>query len=343
MVALRLSSDRKRQLALSWLPRLVGPLILVVLITKVDMSQTIAIVASADPFWLAVAILLLPVILILRAHRWFLLLRAQSLASGFIEALAVYSFAAFIGTVTPGRLGEFVKVAHLRFRTSSVGEALVSVVADRLLDVLVVAFVGAAALDQFFDLHRFGSVMVLGCVTVAGLITGGLLMGRARVLSVMDNFLARALPGKFGSRVLIEGREFREGLKRISVGTWVIAALESATAWLVNWLGIYLMALAVGLTVPFHFIAGASAVSALLTLLPLSVLGVGTRDATLIILLSKVDVSQPEALALSSLTLLYLLSYALMNALSMFSPWGRLAKQESGASIDVSGRFPPRR
>jgi len=313
--------------AVRWLPRLIGPAILVFILARVDAKQAMAIVQRADPTMLAAAMALLPIILAVRSHRWYLLLRDQSIVLGLLETLCVYAVGGCLGIVTPGRLGELLRVAYIRRQASGVGAAFASVIIDRLLDVAVLMVVGIAAL---YPLLRFESLVLRALVVVGALaaILGVILsIARPWLFTQVRNLAQAARARRLGERIAAEGRDFMTALGRLRPRTWAIAAFESLAGWILSWWGIYLLAAAVDLAIPFRAIAGASALAAMLTMLPISVLGLGTRDATLIMFLGSAGVSEAEALALSALTLVYLLSYGLMCSLALLTPFGKLGRR----------------
>ena len=71
-------------------------------------------------------------------------------------------------------------------------------------------------------------------------------------------------------------------------------------------------------------LAGISALASLVTLLPISVLGAGTRDLALIVLLAPYGIGRVEALALSTLFLALALANAFMCLPTLFVRAARL-------------------
>ncbi len=120
--------------ARSWLPRLLGPVLLVVLLLRTDTQALIETLAGAKTINLVGAFLLILPILFLRTIRWRNLLFPHAPAYG--ESLALYGFGVFAGTFTPGQVGELGKAYFLRKRGVPLGKAVYATILDRLLDLV---------------------------------------------------------------------------------------------------------------------------------------------------------------------------------------------------------------
>ncbi len=133
-----------------YIPRLLGPLLFILVLTRVDLGQVWAALKQV-PFTsiLGAAGLCVGLVLV-KALRWHLLLRALAQRESPAASLLIYGDATFWGTLTPGRLGEFRKIQYLRQQhgirwTRGVWFSVL----DRLFDVsalLIVFGIGLAGL-----------------------------------------------------------------------------------------------------------------------------------------------------------------------------------------------------
>ena len=84
--------------------------------------------------------------------------------------------------------------------------------------------------------------------------------------------------------------------------------LWTVVFWLVQFYAIYLCGLALALDISFVYLSACAAVGMVLSLLPITVAGVGTRDAVYILLLGQIGIARQQSLALSGLVLAVFLS-----------------------------------
>ena len=312
-----------------WLPRLLGPLILGIILWRLDLGS---IAAALERVWipaLAGACLVVLPAFPLRSWRWRILLESQGTKLGIFEALNAYAFSIVVGSATPGRLGEFVKIAYLRQRRVPTTVAVLTVGLDRMLDVLFLVVVGAAALAAFAG-GRTRTVVLLALVVTAGVCAAAL---RYAVSShgrrTAERFLALLVPERWSQRLLAALETLFERVKALPRSTLATVGFLTALAWIATYLSVYLCALALGFEIPFLDMCGVTAVSSLVSFLPISILGLGTREVSLIALLAPYGISATGAVALSALHLSIILWGVLVCSYSLVTPAASFWKQGS--------------
>ena len=128
-----------------WL-RMVGLALLGVLFWRLDITAMARLVRNIDRNLLLLAVVFnLPMVL-LKTLRWRVLMFPQNIYYSVSKAYLAYFGGIFIGFLTPGRLGEFVRAVHVKQDCNiSIGHALSGVLADRLFDLYVLLIVGGLA------------------------------------------------------------------------------------------------------------------------------------------------------------------------------------------------------
>ena len=304
-----------------WLVRAIGPAILLVLLSRLDLGATWSTLAGARwPLFVVALIAFVPT-LVLRALRWKLLARDLSTDMGLPRAVSVYAYAILIGTVTPGRVGEFIKVVHLRKGGAAFGAAFFATFLDRLLDVAFLVLVGAGALSMLFMPGRSTAWLVAGVLAafvLLGVFTRG--PGAALVTRVIE----RAVPRPVRVRTGETFDSFRQGFVELSLARLALYFVLTLGAWSLNYYAVFLLGEALALDIGYLDMASMAAVCSLVTLVPVSVLGVGTRDITLVAMLAGHDVSEPRAIALSTLILAMLVGNAALCSFSLLTPAAKL-------------------
>ena len=281
-----------------WATRSLGFVLLGVLVASVGPGRLAAALADADPRWLALAAPGFLLFTWTKALRWFGLLRLAGLDYPLERSLAVYQASAFLAFVTPGRVGDLAKAAYLRRDLGTPWAAgLASTLADRALDLSVLAAAAslAWALAGPPGPLRTAWIVGLGALALAApaLVWPPLQRGALALLA--------RLPGANGP-----ARRVRVGLERLSgqltrLGSPRLLLLAAVTALAFACLFAGAYALARGLRLPIGPLTTAYAVAtaSLVALLPVSVSGIGTRDAALLMLLAPHGVGTGQALSFS--------------------------------------------
>jgi uncharacterized protein (TIRG00374 family) len=159
---------------------------------KLDWTEVRRSVSDANPYLLAVAILLICSVYLFRAFRWGALLKPLS-AARFADLFAATTIG-FSAVFLVGRAGEFVRPVVLSMRDPGVRPtaSLVTIVVERIYDMSAVALLFAInliwfrppfALEVSFDKVRLAGFGLLG-VTVLGI--AFLAWFRATSSSVID-------------------------------------------------------------------------------------------------------------------------------------------------------------
>ena len=130
--------------------RIIGLLILVLILSQLDLNEIWGILQSIKPFHFLSSFLLIIPLISLKSLRWRYILNLQGISYSYSDSIVTYFSSIYIGTITPGGLGEFVSPLYLKLDKSiSISKGLSSVFADRFLDLYLLLFIG------FFSLFVF--------------------------------------------------------------------------------------------------------------------------------------------------------------------------------------------
>lgn len=256
----------------------------------------------------------------LRIIRWQILLKDQGICLPFMETYAVAATGFFLGSLTPGRVGEFSKVKFLMNAGYPFRESFISSFIERLLDVAALAVFVLAGVVVCYSLLPAESFWYL-------LISALLLLGLAALVVFRDS-IKRILIGKIPERVAagMEGKlqYFTESLQRITLPQWGIMSIYSLLIWGLNYWMIYLLFLGIGQSIPLVYALAFGSFASLAGLVPFAPYGSGVREAMMIPLFALLpNMEEPEkAGLLFGIMFLVLLVYHI--ALGFFfwmSPW----------------------
>lgn len=101
--------------------RFIGIAVLLCILSRIDIARVAADLSRTRiPLFLLALCVLVPVIF-LKAVRWNALLRFQRISLGMGDAFLIYWAGVFLGSVTPGRLGDFAKIAYVARLGHSLG------------------------------------------------------------------------------------------------------------------------------------------------------------------------------------------------------------------------------
>lgn len=280
---------------------LVSAGLLALVLAKVDVAAIVEVLGRADPLLVLLWYLLLPLTISLSAHRWSIL--APGL--GYGTAVKYTWIGVFFGNLLPGAIsGDIAKGVSLTLKDGSTRAGLVaSIVAERVI--------GLAALLVFFDLAcgivfavygespqlRYLAMLALVLSIAAAVIAAATLLAlRANRGSAK---LASGLPGR-----LVEGifsaAHFYAGRPRALAKAFGISLLIHV----INIAGMWLSFRALHIDAGLLFASVVYPILSVILLVPISISGIGVRDATLALLFGVFGLPAASGVALSWLSLL---------------------------------------
>jgi uncharacterized protein (TIRG00374 family) len=322
---------RLRQIAF----RLIGLGILAVILLRVDLKATVAALAGLRWGYLLLAVAANLPLFGLKAWRWQQMLHMQGIHYPWRDAFLAFVAGLFLGMVTPGRVGEMSKALYLKQDCDlPVSEGLANVLMDRLFDLYTILVLGTAGLIWFRILPTWALALILGG-TVASLLLPALLMSER--LAGWGLSLARKLPilSRHDARISAAAGRFQQGLRPLLTPGLVVPLLLTQAAYLLFFEQGHLLSRAVDLPVGIGYLTVALSVAGVVTLLPISISGLGTRDAVLIALFAPLGLAAERTIAFS--TLYFLTFYVMGGAMGALAwqikPLAERRSATGGASL----------
>jgi len=301
-------------------PRLLGVALVVVLLVRADLSGVSDTLGDAHIGGLLLAFVLLLPMILLKSIRWQVVLAAQGVRLGTLPAYLSYLGSMFLGVVTPGRVGEFARIFHV---TESHGIsrtlAFSSVLADRLFDLYLLLTLGALALAAVTD----GGVQI-GVIVVIAVAAG---VPLAAVLS--DTVFGwvqapvqwgREKTPKLPWRLFDMLVEVRTGLRSVTGPALAVSVILTGASYAIFFTQSYLIARSAGIDVSFFTVSLVIALGSLVPILPISISGLGTRDAVIVAYLGAEGVAGDSALGFSILIfIVFVIGSGLIGAAAWFA------------------------
>lgn len=251
--------------------RLLGIVLFAIILLRIDLKAVGAALLTTDQGLLLWGIIFQLLVLVSKGIRWHIMndnrreKRFWELSLGrFYESYA-------IGVVTPGRMGDLMKAGHEEGKNNILSTGL-RVLAERGIDIAIFSgLAGLAVLSGYYSGMRpvFGWIVIAGS-SLAMIISVMLLISRSFIRLI--NRLLIVLPGRF-KHMEIEGRSYKP------VTTFLILLLSFISN-LSYFVSCYYLGKAAGLDAGFIWISGAVAVSGLINMLPVTIMGLGTRELT---------------------------------------------------------------
>lgn len=270
-------------------------ILLYIFFSQVDIQSVIKTVKQTDLLLFVLGFFLYLSTVFISARRWSLFL-PQSLR--YSKLLSLYFIGSFFNTFLPGLVGgDAIKAFYLYRYTGegTGGTSLASVFMDRYIGFTAMMGIGFVAFITGYTYITGTEIIWVIPILCGGFLLGSLILWRINwgKIKTLNSFYIPLMGYKAKKKIICRG------------------LLLGFSVHFIGIICVYILSLSIGLKVPviyfFIFIPIISAASAI----PVSLAGLGIREAGFVILFGSAGVSAEEALSLS------LLMFAIMCAVNM--------------------------
>lgn len=271
-------------------------MLLLIVLIRIDFGKLSRIIYQVNISYLLVVIALNIPQLFLKSYRWNCLLKQQDIHYSQIQSFLVYLSSLYIGCVTPGRLGEFVKVLYLKSgKCISLSKGMSSVILDRLFDLYLLMILGVIGLWKFDIMGKLSNtaLFLLVVIVLAPLFVLNKQLARKLVNLLYYLTIIKKVKGNVEERFV----DFYDGINQLISPRLLFSILLTCISYFIIFTQCYLILIAVGISINFITITLFMAISNLISFIPISISGLGTRDVTLIYLFSLIGLTSEIAVS----------------------------------------------
>jgi len=272
----------------------VSVLLLGVLLWRTDREVVLHTIRSLRVLPLLGAVALYWVTQILSSRRWQLLLRVQGVHIPAWRLVLFYLEGMFLGLFTPATVGsDLARAYRVHQETGGKQVALASILVERLSGLSALVTIALVTLLLSWDGTAAWQVFGATCVFVLGLVT---VFSRA-LWAWMSAIVSRLGLARIGGMLdaVAEGIGRYRGHKRVLGGAFV----QSLVLQVIIIYAYSLTALALDLSVPLRAFLLLLPIVTIVTMLPISIAGLGVREGAMVYLFAQIGLPSTVALSLS--------------------------------------------
>lgn len=264
------------------------------IIYKLDLPRFWQLITGTDIVFVTLAVAITILSVILSAYKWQLLVKAQGFSIRLGKLISSYFVGLFFNNFMPTSIGgDMVRIMDLRREVGSGTVAAASVVAERVLaSVTLGLLVVLAAVFDISTIHDHG--LLIAVFTAACLIMFAAILCADRLSLYL---------GKYASPLAVRFKNFAESIgvslkdRRAMAKVMLYSIIFQVLVVLINVAIIKALGLEVKMGMIFLFVPIIFA----FTMLPISINGLGVREAAYAYFFGRAGLSAEEAIAVSVL------------------------------------------
>lgn len=292
---------------------LIGIFLFIIILAKTDFDGILVNIKNVKLSYLALAALFSFPVLLAKSRSWNYLKKKQNIYYSQKDSFLMYGVGLYIGGITPGRVGEISKALYLKKDGYSFGKSMVSLVLDRLADVIfLLTFLFFGSL---FFLNSFLQ-QILIFIAVMALLTflSFVYLKSNTTKSLLKKLFYLLVPDRYQKSWKINFQDFINDIKIYKLRNYLIVFVLTAFSWVFGYIQIFIVSRSAGITtIPFLYLSVVFTIISFINLIPISILGIGTRETALMFFLNPFMISREQIIVFSSLILLMYLFNALIG------------------------------
>ena len=280
---------------------LIGILIFFWIIKDIDFVLFKNEINKINLWYLPLAALLYLPVTFFRAYRWKLLVKAQGMNYSNKESFLIIGASTLLALITPGRVGDFGKTAYIKKSGHSTGRSILSSFLEKIFDLAFVAIFCATSIFLLPLIPHFN-------IDYLSLIKWVLIIFLS--VAILSYFFYKKIT--FIKNVT---NDIWIDLKSYKFSQIFSIFIITAVDWFIYFLIVYVLAVSIGLHqfASFFYISFLAAFSNFAALLPISIMGIGTREAFFLFLLSPFVIEKETIIIFSLLIMINYISLALIG------------------------------
>lgn len=297
---------------------LFGIFILIIILAKIDFRRLILNFSGLNILHLVFVNLIILPTLFIKAFRWYYLLHLQGIDYSIRGSVISYLGGIYAGIVTPGRAGEAIKAVYLKTdKGVPLIEGLASIIIDRLFDLYLLFLLGAVGIWKFLTIKVYRYNILLLFLVLLIMVPFALF--DKSILEKVARLVYKVFVSKI-DRSLFENqfKSFLSAVKKI-VGKRIYPAfILTILSHFFYFLQCYLLARIMSINMTFVMVMFFLSIATIVSILPITIWGFGTREATLVYCFSLIGLSAESAISYS---FLLFTSFYVISGLISFIGW----------------------
>ena len=276
---------------------IIGIIILIYIITTLDLQKIITVFSDINPIYSVLAFFSIIPIVLLTNIQWQILLKKQKIHVSFLYSLKNIFIGYFYGFITPGGFGAYTRALYLKHESKSpLPKCVSNIITFNTIDyitLLLLGAVGGLLLSGIFPLLFLSIVIVLAIVTILFLFFLKKEKSKIVFTKIVQSRIFRTVKDRMEDPI----DSFYENLPTFK--DVLLPFFISTFGWIVRFSEFYIISRLFSIDVPYHYFILIVAVANVVATIPVSIYGLGTREASLISLFSIYSIIPEKIVSLS--------------------------------------------
>lgn len=281
---------------------IIGLVIFAYIIIISDPREIINTFSNLNFSFLLLSLLMSGFVLILKAIKWKFIINLHGFDHPLIKCIKAWIVGMSAGIITPARAGDMIRSFYIQRKNIRFGHCLSTVVVDRILDLSVIMLFSLWGVFFISEIAGYPAQIMLMVPFVIIFIVLIYLVTRREFTRIILKPIARLLVSKIEIKKLKKSyHEMYDSFNDVGKkkGHIIIMLIFSSIIWMISIVQIRIIGLAIGIEIDYLFLLAVMSLVVIIELIPISIFGIGTREAFLIFTFGIIGIAKESAIAFS--------------------------------------------
>lgn len=262
----------------------IGIIVLVYILWRFNIEKILSVFSTINPLYIALCLLVMPITFFIMNIQWQMVLKRQYIHVSFTYSFKNLLIGYFYGFITPGGFGAFLRALYLKNESkTSLPKCISNIITFNIIDYITIFILGS--IGSLFLLGKYPYLFILILVLLF-------------IVSFLFVFFLRQKTSKHLFEKLLQTQIFQFVQHYVedpiesfyqdlpSFKSLLLPFLVSFFSWFVFYVELFFIAQLFYIHIPFITFIFMLAITSSIAVIPISIYGLGTRDATLVALFS---------------------------------------------------------
>lgn len=263
---------------------LIGIAIFVYIVYNLDIEKIIVVFLSINPIFIICSLTLTIPRLIIRNTAWQIIQKEQKITISFFQSLKIFLIGYFYGSITPGYIGQLMRVPYMKEKTGApYGKLFVNSLMETIIHTL-----------SLYGMMLIGALLVMGVLPELLYISGIWVV----LLAIILFYFVKRERGEKLFRLLIQyliPKKLKTNLYRFvdtfytdfpEIKKLLLPLILGIFTWIIIFSQEYIIVLALGIDIPYLYFLLLFPIANVVGFIPITFAGLGTRELAAIFLFS---------------------------------------------------------
>lgn len=259
---------------------ILGLIILIIILSTLDLQKIVDIFLKINPIYSLLSFLVVIPLILLANIGWQLILKKQKINVSFGYSIKNFFIGYFYGFITPGAFGAYIRSVYLSKKSGvQIPKCVSNIIIFNTLEylgLLTIGAIGAIYLSSIFNYLFFLIIIIIIVVTSLFLFFFKDKRSRVLFVKIIQSIIFSTIKDKIEKSLT----SFYEDIPKLK--DIVLPFSISIFGWILKYIMLFFIAKMFFIEIPFFTFILIMAVAEIIASVPISIYGLGTREATLI-------------------------------------------------------------